>query len=181
MPKARRKGQPIVKVKDGTGSQAHLHQQAKQNGPSTQSTSAGGLSQKNKKRSRATAFNNQHAKRAEDGSSLPSADTIHSSPAKHKRQKIAPGAFRTKQQGSSSRQHQGRQLQPQGVVDRQAAYAVQALVEADEGRGKGVTLKSLTLAPHITAKKATYKVTCEALKCECICYEGCSPQPCQPE
>jgi hypothetical protein len=157
MPKARRKGQPIVKVRDGSSSQANSHQQqANQNGANKQGASAGGQPQK--KRSHATAFNSKHA----------NVDSAHNSQAKHKRPKLAPGTVRPRQQQrANSQQHAGRPLQAQSVVDRQAAYAVQALVQADEGRGNGVTLKSLTLAPHITAKKATYKVTCEVLKCEC--------------
>lgn len=72
--------------------------------------------------------------------------------------------------GGKSRQQHGasdrpRLLQCKSVVDRQAAWAMQRLVEADEGRGRGATLKSLTLAPHIQAKKATYAVTCQAMKC----------------
>ncbi|KAL6753567.1 hypothetical protein V8C86DRAFT_455305 [Haematococcus lacustris] len=63
-----------------------------------------------------------------------------------------------------------RQWQCSSQVDRQAAWAMQALLEADAGRGQGVTLKSLTLAPHIQAKKATYAVTCQAMKCKtCLC------------
>ena len=50
------------------------------------------------------------------------------------------------------------------VVDRQAARAVQQLLQADaSGRG-GASIKSLTLAPSIEAKKATHAVTCQTLK-----------------
>lgn len=50
------------------------------------------------------------------------------------------------------------------VVDRQAARAVQQLLRADaSGRG-GASIKSLTLAPAMEAKKATYAVTCQTLK-----------------
>lgn len=52
------------------------------------------------------------------------------------------------------------------VIDRQAAFAIQKLVEADETKKKGASLKSLTLAPHIKEKRATYAVTCQALKCK---------------
>ena len=46
------------------------------------------------------------------------------------------------------------------IVDRQAARAVQQLLQADaSGRG-GASIKSLTLAPSIEAKKATHAVTC---------------------
>lgn len=105
-------------------------------------------------------------------------------------------------------------LQCMSVVDRQAAAAVQALVEADAGRARGArqgteqqlaclsarapctvsldvgmlfkdadlqacsmlnhvppqpmhcSIKTLTLAPHIQAKRATYAVTCQTMKCE---------------
>lgn len=49
-------------------------------------------------------------------------------------------------------------------VHRQAAYAVERLLAADASQREGATLKSLTLAPHIQAKKATYAVTCEVLR-----------------
>ena len=49
-------------------------------------------------------------------------------------------------------------------MDRQAARAVQQLLQADaSGRG-GASIKSLTLAPSIEAKKATHAVTCQTLK-----------------
>ena len=51
------------------------------------------------------------------------------------------------------------------VVDQQAAFAVQRLLQADSSRSNGASLKSLTLAPHIVAKKATYAVTCQVVKC----------------
>mmetsp|Transcript_40301 Transcript_40301/g.89498 ORF Transcript_40301/g.89498 Transcript_40301/m.89498 type:complete len:538 (+) Transcript_40301:127-1740(+) len=50
------------------------------------------------------------------------------------------------------------------VIDRQAAYAVERLVEADASKSKGASLKSLTLAPNIVNKRATYAVTCQVLK-----------------
>ncbi|GAB4818953.1 hypothetical protein N2152v2_005999 [Parachlorella kessleri] len=50
------------------------------------------------------------------------------------------------------------------MVHRQAAIAVSRLLAADASHRKGATLKSLTLAPHIEAKKATYAVTCQVLK-----------------
>lgn len=63
--------------------------------------------------------------------------------------------------GGSSGQQQRRQqrqpeplgLRPTSPVHSQAAYAVRRLLEADASKRGGVTLKSLTLAPHITAKK----------------------------
>lgn len=50
------------------------------------------------------------------------------------------------------------------VVDRQAARAVQQLLQADASGRKGASIKSLTLAPSIEAKKATHAVTCQTLK-----------------
>ena len=47
---------------------------------------------------------------------------------------------------------------------KQAAHAVGKLVEADETGKGGVTLKSLTLAPHIKQKKAVFAVTVETMK-----------------
>ena len=48
---------------------------------------------------------------------------------------------------------------------------MQRLLTADETRSKGASLKSLTLAPHIQHKRATYAVTCQVLQCELGC--GC--------
>lgn len=64
----------------------------------------------------------------------------------------------------SSRQAAAAGLRPTSAVHSQAAFAVRRLLEADERKRGGVSLKSLTLAPHITAKKATYAVTVETLK-----------------
>ena len=50
------------------------------------------------------------------------------------------------------------------AVDRQAATAVKRLLSAHKSGQHGASVKSLTLAPHIQAPKATYKVTCETLK-----------------
>lgn len=66
------------------------------------------------------------------------------------------------------------------VIHRQAAFAVQRLLTADETRSKGASLKSLTLAPHIQHKRATYAVTCQVLQCELcrgywISSQGCLP------
>ena len=62
-------------------------------------------------------------------------------------------------------------------MDRQAARAVQQLLQADaSGRG-GASIKSLTLAPSIEAKKATHAVTCQTLKLLPVLkqlLEGCS-------
>ncbi|PNW71282.1 hypothetical protein CHLRE_16g647602v5 [Chlamydomonas reinhardtii] len=77
-------------------------------------------------------------------------------------------------EGSASqhhpRHHHHSQQQPQhqwtpvSQVHQQAATAVGRLLEADASRRHGASLKSLTLAPHIVAKKATYAVTCQVLK-----------------
>ncbi|PRW56905.1 phosphoglucomutase PGM3 isoform B [Chlorella sorokiniana] len=67
----------------------------------------------------------------------------------------------------STQQQQPKQpagLRPVSAVHQQAAYAVRRLLEADASKRGGVTLKSLTLGPQVTAKKATYAVTVEALK-----------------
>ena len=52
------------------------------------------------------------------------------------------------------------------TIHRQAVHAVRRLVTADNNRAKGASLKSLTLAPNIENKKATYAVTCQVLKSE---------------
>ena len=44
-------------------------------------------------------------------------------------------------------------LRPVSAVHQQAAYAVRRLLEADASKRGGVTLKSLTLGPQVTAKK----------------------------
>ncbi|GFR46288.1 hypothetical protein Agub_g7844, partial [Astrephomene gubernaculifera] len=77
-------------------------------------------------------------------------------------------AKRHKAQGGNGNRHPqgaiGHQWQPISVVHQQAAFAVQRLLEADSQRKHGASLKSLTLAPHVVAKKATYAVTCQVLK-----------------
>jgi hypothetical protein len=50
-------------------------------------------------------------------------------------------------------------------VHRQAAAAVGKLLEADEEKRGGANIKTLTLAPANIAKKATYALTCETLRC----------------
>jgi putative methyltransferase len=50
------------------------------------------------------------------------------------------------------------------IADRQAATAIKKLLAAQANGRHGASIKSLTLAPHIQAKKATFKVTCETLK-----------------
>ena len=63
----------------------------------------------------------------------------------------APPATR-RRQGDAQRQ-QAPGLRPTSAVHAQAAYAVKRLLEADASKRGGASLKSLTLAPHITAKK----------------------------
>ncbi len=60
---------------------------------------------------------------------------------------------------------QAQQWYCRSVIDRQAADAVAKLVHAAETHQSGATIKSLTLAPHIVHKKATFAVTCQTLKC----------------
>jgi hypothetical protein len=59
----------------------------------------------------------------------------------------------------------GGQWRCHGVIDRQAAEAVERLVQAAETQRGGSTIKSLTLAPHVVHKKPTHAVTCETLRC----------------
>lgn len=80
-----------------------------------------------------------------------------------KRQKVhADTGTRHRQSGNGIPSGQWR---PLSVVHQQAALAVRRLLEADSSRKHGASLKSLTLAPHIEAKKATFAVTCQVLKC----------------
>lgn len=68
---------------------------------------------------------------------------------------LAGGGQRQHTAGGNKKQHKAPQgLRPTSAVHAQAAYAVQRLLEADASKRGGVTLKGLTLAPHITAKKA---------------------------
>ena len=57
----------------------------------------------------------------------------------------------------------------QSEVDRQAAACLSKILASDANKRNGKTIKSLTLAPHIKAKKAVYAVTCQTLQCKlCI-------------
>ena len=79
----------------------------------------------------------------------------HEQPAPQRRRSQPSG-------GGGGRQHHGSgggSREPPGLrltspVHSQAAYAVRRLLEADASKRGGVSLKSLTLAPHIQAKKA---------------------------
>lgn len=91
-----------------------------------------------------------------------------------KRQKLSPTnggkPHQSFKQGAKQSQHQSAGSPPLwrciSTVHQQATFAVQRLLEADSSRKHGASLKSLTLAPHVVAKKATYAVTCQVLKCE---------------
>ena len=50
------------------------------------------------------------------------------------------------------------------MVDKQAANAIQRLLKAQSSRQQGASLKSLVLAPHIKAVKATFKVAYSTLR-----------------
>eukprot|EP00240_Pyramimonas_obovata_P004185 CAMPEP_0118954756 /NCGR_PEP_ID=MMETSP1169-20130426/58828_1 /TAXON_ID=36882 /ORGANISM="Pyramimonas obovata, Strain CCMP722" /LENGTH=352 /DNA_ID=CAMNT_0006902443 /DNA_START=595 /DNA_END=1650 /DNA_ORIENTATION=- len=52
----------------------------------------------------------------------------------------------------------------EGKVHKQAAGVVGRLLKAQGAKKGGASLKSLTLAPNIIAKKATYAICCETLK-----------------
>lgn len=54
----------------------------------------------------------------------------------------------------------------QSEVDRQAAACLSKILASDANKRNGKTIKSLTLAPHIKAKKAVYAVTCQTLQCK---------------
>ena len=61
----------------------------------------------------------------------------------------------------------GRRTLPRGlcrVVWKQAASIVARLLRADGARRGGASIKTLTLAPGIAAKKATHAIVCETLK-----------------
>eukprot|EP00976_Prorocentrum_cordatum_P030556 622223-Prorocentrum_minimum.AAC.2 len=59
----------------------------------------------------------------------------------------------------------------EGKVHKQAAGVVGRLLKAQGKKKGGASLKSLTLAPNIVAKKATHAICCETLKCAC-CSSG---------
>ncbi|KAF5830704.1 S-adenosyl-L-methionine-dependent methyltransferase [Dunaliella salina] len=55
-------------------------------------------------------------------------------------------------------------LRCKAVAARQAASAVKLLVAGDAQGTQGRSIKSLTLAPHITSKKATHAIVCQTMK-----------------
>lgn len=86
--------------------------------------------------------------------------------------------------GGSARRDHNREppgLRPTSAVHAQAANAVRRLLEADASKRGGVTLKSLTLAPHITAKKASRAAGFSAAPApllvhvclQCVCHALC--------
>lgn len=101
-------------------------------------------------------------------------------PGSHKSSNSKSGpskATQLKAQGDAvgKRPHKPRQIRPvpppgpkawtpASVVHRQAAWAIQRLLAADASGKGGASLKTLTLAPHIEAKRATHAVTCECLR-----------------
>ena len=70
-------------------------------------------------------------------------------------------------------------LRCQSDVDQQASDAVHRLLQASRSKSRGASIRSLTLAPHITAKKAVHAVTCETLKCELAAMQDGWQLPCQ--
>ena len=64
-----------------------------------------------------------------------------------------------------SQQQQQQFWSCQSEVDRQAAACISKVLASDASKRNGKTVKSLTLAPHIKAKKAVYAVTCQTLQC----------------
>lgn len=64
-------------------------------------------------------------------------------------------------------QQEQKEWMPHSPVVRFAAEALAKLLAADESQRSGKTIKSLTLAPHVTTKKATFALTCQTLRCEC--------------
>lgn len=50
------------------------------------------------------------------------------------------------------------------VVDKQAALAVKKTLATHASNRQGASLKSLVLAPHVKAKKATFKVALNTLR-----------------
>ena len=70
--------------------------------------------------------------------------------------------------GGSADQQQQEQKEwvPHSPVVRFAAEALKKLLVADESQRSGKSIKSLTLAPHVSTKKATFALTCQTLRCE---------------
>lgn len=77
-----------------------------------------------------------------------------------------PGA--APEPGAGARKATGSRWSLASLVHRQAADALARLLAASASRRGGTSIKALTLAPHIQAKKATYAVTHETLRCETV-------------
>eukprot|EP00873_Tetraselmis_striata_P002564 jgi/Tetstr1/422828/TSEL_013619.t1 len=73
-----------------------------------------------------------------------------------------PGA--APEPGAGARKATGSRWSLASLVHRQAADALARLLAASASRRGGTSIKALTLAPHIQAKKATYAVTHETLR-----------------
>lgn len=69
-------------------------------------------------------------------------------------------------QQQPQQQEQQKEWVPHSPVVRFAAEALAKLLAADESQRSGKSIKSLTLAPHVTTKKATFALTCQTLRCE---------------
>lgn len=67
------------------------------------------------------------------------------------------------QQGQQ--QQEQKEWVPHSPVVRFAAEALAKLLAADASQRSGKTIKALTLAPHVTTKKATFALTCQTLRC----------------
>ena len=63
-------------------------------------------------------------------------------------------------------QQEQKEWVPHSPVVRFAAEALKKLLVADESQRSGKSIKSLTLAPHVSTKKATFALTCQTLRCE---------------
>lgn len=70
----------------------------------------------------------------------------------------------TQQPPQQQQQQQQQVWTCQSEVDRQAAACLGKVLSAEISKRNGKTIKSLTLAPHIKAKKAVYAVTCQTLQ-----------------
>lgn len=69
-------------------------------------------------------------------------------------------------QQQQQQQQEQKEWVPHSPVVRFAAEALKKLLVADESQRSGKSIKSLTLAPHVSTKKATFALTCQTLRCE---------------
>lgn len=70
-------------------------------------------------------------------------------------------------------QQEQKEWVPHSPVVRFAAEALKKLLVADESQRSGKSIKSLTLAPHVSTKKATFALTCQTLRCEAATSNKC--------